>query len=508
MKTKLLFAAILMFQHTYAQTFQRLYGNSGTEIGGSIAVEANGDFVVASNTDFYGQGLNDIMLTKTDSAGNLAWVKTYGGSADDVVSQMRKTADGGYIIVATTESFGVAQREIYVIKVNASGDTTWTRTYGGSGNEYGRAITQAANLDYAICGVTNSYGAGMNDMLLIRTDTSGNTLWTKTYGGSSNDWGYAIQATNDNGFILAGRTMSYGAGNIDIYLVKTDSNGDTLWTKTYGGVNSDRANAVIQTSDDGYLIGGYTISWGAGDYDLFLIKTNSAGVVLWSKTYGGSATDQCTSIIQTADGGYAVAGYTNSFGSNEAWLLKIDFTGTEEWSKYYGASYGDYAYDVRQTSDGGYVLGTKFGLGISTFDMCIIKTDDTGQSGCNETSQSITEGSVIVTVKTGGEVGSGITEMNTTTSVGNPIPPDSIICPTVGIEQLTIGNGQITIHPNPTDGKFQIQSSKFKVEKIEIYDLFGRLLLRSNEPEIDISNYPAGLYIWSVGTARGKLLKQ
>ncbi|MEK0330908.1 MAG: hypothetical protein QQN49_06680, partial [Nitrosopumilus sp.] len=178
---------------------------------------------------------------------------------------------------------------LWCVPLKAEPDTLWTKTFGGSDREWGNSVEQTSDGGYIITGLTESYGTGSDDVWLIKTDALGNTLWTKTFGGSNSDYGSSVQQTSDGGYIITGYTLSYGAGSRDVWLIKTDSSGDTLWTKTFGGSSLDISSSVQQTSDGGYIITGYTGSYGAGYYDVWLIKTDSSGDTLWTKTFGGSS---------------------------------------------------------------------------------------------------------------------------------------------------------------------------------------------------------------------------
>jgi predicted secreted protein len=239
----------------------------------------------------------------------------------------------------------------------AMGTTTWEKIFGGSGNDSGNSVQQTSDGGYIIAGYTESYGAGGQDAWLIKTDANGNKLWDKTFGGSSNDWAISVQQTSDGGYIIAGGTESYGAGGQDAWLIKTDANGNKLWDKTFGGSKLDRATCVQQTSDGGYIVAGYTESYGAGGLDAWLIKTDANGNKLWDKTFGEEADDRAASVQQTSDGGYILAGRkTIPYQGQEAWLIKTNSDGREIWNYGYGISIGDWASSVQQTSDGGYVL--------------------------------------------------------------------------------------------------------------------------------------------------------
>ncbi|MFZ8835404.1 MAG: hypothetical protein ACO2O5_14605 [Candidatus Caldipriscus sp.] len=184
------------------------------------------------------------------------------------------------------------------------------------------------------------------------------TSFAKTYGVALWELAYSVQQTSDGGYIVAGRTYSFGAGGWDILLIKTDANGNLIWAKTYGGTYDDWASSVQQTSDGGYIVAGYTESLGAGWYDIFLIKTDANGNRIWAKTYGGTSAEYANSVQQTSDGGYIVAGWTYSFSAVVDWnifLIKTDANGNVQWAKTYGGTDYDLAFSVEQTSDGGYI---------------------------------------------------------------------------------------------------------------------------------------------------------
>jgi hypothetical protein len=207
--------------------------------------------------------------------------------------------------------------------------STFAKTIGGSNWDIARSIIQSSDGGYVVAGFTQSFGAGGADFYVVKLDSSGNIVWTKTIGGSNWDVAYSIIQSSDGGYIVAGLTYSFGAGDSDIYLVKLDSSGNTVWTKTIGGSNWDVAYSIIQSSDGGYAVAGETYSFGAGGRDIYLVKIDSSGNVQWTKTIGGSYEDAAISIIQSSDGGYAVAGGTQSFGAGywDIYVVKMDANG-------------------------------------------------------------------------------------------------------------------------------------------------------------------------------------
>jgi hypothetical protein len=275
-------------------------------------------------------GYYDIFLIKTDANGNVIWAKTYGGASFDWATSVQQTSDGGYIVAGATWSFGAGNGDIFLIKTDANGNLQWAKTYGGTFGEYARSVQQTSDGGYIVAGNTSSFGAGAVDIFLIKTDANGNMQWAKTYGGIYTDSATSVQQTSDGGYIVAGATWSFGAGNGDFFLIKTDANGNIIWAKTYGGTSYDLATSVQQTSDGGYIVAGSTESFGAGSRDIFLIKTDANGNVIWAKTYGGTNLDSATSVQQTSGGGYIVAGFTESFGAGgrDIFLIKTDANGS------------------------------------------------------------------------------------------------------------------------------------------------------------------------------------
>jgi len=322
-------------------------------------------------------------LVKTDASGDSLWSKTYGGSAFEGVNSVIQTNDGGYLLAGGTDSFGAGDIDMWLVKTNSLGDSLWSRTYGGYGDDLASSVIQTGDGGYLLAGGTVSFGTGDGDMWLVKTNASGDSLWSKTYGGSESEGANSVIQTNDGGYLLAGGTGSFGTGYSDMWVVKTNALGDSLWSKTYGGIYNDGANCLIQTSDGGYLIAGWTLSFGAGGENLWLVKTNAWGDSLWSRTYGGYDYDAANSVISTSDGGYLLAGGTNSFGSGfrDIWLVKTNAAGDSLWSKTYGGVGYDRAFSVVQTSDGAYLLaGWTDSFSAGEYDMWLVCAEGPGTS--------------------------------------------------------------------------------------------------------------------------------
>jgi hypothetical protein len=371
--------AVFVSQSLLAQMdtlWTRTYGSTESDITYCFQQTTDNGFIIVGRTTSYGAGFYDVWLVRTDASGDTLWTQTFGGTEYDAGNYVEQTSDGGFVITGCVQSIGAGSNDVWIIKTDASGDTLWTRLYGGSSSDDGRVIQQLSDKGYMILAGTSSYGPGWHDFWLIRLDASGDTLWTKTYGGSDTDTPNSMEMTTDNGFILAGLTGSFGTGDYDGWLVKTDAAGDTLWTKAYGGAEDERLWDVQQTADGGYIITGYTNSYGAGLDDLWLVKIDGSGDTLWTRTIGGSEIDQGRSIQQTTDGGYIITGYTQSFGagSDDVWLIKTDASGDTLWTKTFGGSEIDRGNCIRQTSDGGYIIvGYTHSYGHGESDVWLIR---------------------------------------------------------------------------------------------------------------------------------------
>jgi hypothetical protein len=353
----------------------KTFGGSDWDSGSSVQQTSDGGFILVGTTTSFGAGGFDVWLIKTDADGNKLWEKTFGGIRDDRGHSVQQTSDGGFILLGWTESFDAREADVWLIKTDASGNIEWDRTFGGSDRDKGSSVQQTSDGGFILVGYTESFGAGWADVWLIKTDADGNKLWEKTFGGSGLDSGSSVQQTSDGGFILVGYTTSFGAGGFDVWLIKTDADGNKLWEKTFGGSGRDWGSSVQQTSDGGFILVGYTTSFGAGD--VWLIKTDANGNKQWDRTFGGSDWDEGWSVQQTSDGGFIIVGWTWSFGAGgpDVWLIKTDANGNKQWDRTFGGSDWDWGFSVQQTSDGGFIIvGSTESFGAGEGDVLLIKS--------------------------------------------------------------------------------------------------------------------------------------
>jgi len=348
-----------------ATEWNQTYGGTDFDEGYSVAQTSDGGYIITGFTGSFGAGQEDVWLIKTDENGIEEWNQTYGRADPDGGFCVKQTSpDGGYIIAGATDSFGGGS-EVWLIKTDENGIEEWNRTYGGAGADWGFCVKQTSpDGGYIITGWTYSFGGG-SEVWLVKTNASGAEEWNQTYGRAGIDRGRCVVQTTDGGYIITGSTTSFGDGD-EVWLIKTYPDGAEEWNRTYGGAGADYAYCVRQTSDGGYIITGDTGSFGDPDGDVWLIKTDASGAEEWNQTYGGTDVDMGFFVVQTSDGGYIITGGTTSFGDIEGdvWLIKTDASGNEKWNQTYGATDEDWGYCVEQTSDGGYIIAG----GTNSFD--------------------------------------------------------------------------------------------------------------------------------------------
>ncbi|UCE23499.1 MAG: T9SS type A sorting domain-containing protein [Candidatus Zixiibacteriota bacterium] len=351
------------------------YGGPYHEFGHACQQTTEGDYLLLGSTYSYGSGSFDIYLVRVDTLGNKVSSATFGGALTEYGYDLHRTSDGGFVIVGSTKSFGAGEKDVYLIRLNASGQPIWSKTFGGPLDDEGRSVRQTADNGFIICGGTFSSGAGYQDVFLIKTDANGNLSWQRTYGGAGGESGSAVRQTADGGYIVVGSTGSFGEGYSSIYVVRTNQNGDSLWATTYGGPRADYGYTVEIARDGGFVFAGATASYGAGSNDAYLIKTDPLGTVEWDRTYGGSDDDRVYSIVETGAGNFILGGNTLSFSSSfNIYIVKADPNGNLIWDQDYGGSESDYCERVFSDMRGNLVVvGRSFSYSAGGSDMYVLK---------------------------------------------------------------------------------------------------------------------------------------
>jgi hypothetical protein len=440
----------------------RIFDGGDSEVGYDVQQTLNGDYIIVGRTD--PPGLNgDLLIIKVDNSGNLIWTKTYGGIYHDEGHSVRQTLDNGFIILGFYE-LGNGNTELWLLKTDEFGDTLWTQRYGGFSNDEGYSVKQTSDGGYACVGITKSFGAGSKDVWLIKTDSNGDSLWTRTYGAEWEEGGNDIYQTYDNGYIITGY-KSYNSVN-RIWLIKVNDQGDTLWTRNYGGTTGGSGLAVLENSDnDIILTGSYSYSGGTYFYsDVHLIKTNSVGDLVWDKKIW--TTGVGLSVQETSEQGYIVAAKSRldqTGNTGNLFLIKTNSFGDTLWTRKYLSNKDGVAYSVKQTSDEGFIFTGFVQTEVFNTDVTIVKTKpDTGTVNVQEH-------------------------------------------PNINLSQYHL----IQNYPNPfnpsTTIRFTISELRFTT--LKIYDLLGRevaTLVNEEKPageyeiEFDGTGLPSGIYFYQL----------
>jgi len=346
-------------------SFERIFGRTDSDGASSVRVTDDGGFILAGSTLLLGEEFGDATLIKLDQYGQLIWSQVYGiEDYSESFSEAIPTNDGGYIAAGSkANSDDNEPPDVWIVKTDASGTVIWDKTFGGNQNDGAADVITTSDGGYLIVGSYEHDTAQRQDVdaYLIKLNASGNLIWEKRWGGELGEGAGCVRQTSDGGYVIAGSTTSYGAGEHDGYLLKLNSNGNDVWYKTYGGTDWDKLGKVVLTDDGGYLIAGWTASFGAQARDVYLVKTDAAGNEQWHKLYGEVHKDGASDVIQTSDGGYLVVGsLENTFFSNywraDGYIIKTDASGNELWSRTYG-DYNDEGFScVREVGDGGYIV--------------------------------------------------------------------------------------------------------------------------------------------------------
>jgi len=363
---------ITQTEPTIYEEWNKTFGGPDYDTGYMVRQTNDGGYIIVGWTYSY-VGNSNLYIIKTDGNGNPQWMKSLGGDGYERGYCVQQTSDGGYIVVGYTTSYGAGGSDAWLIKLDANGTVLWDRTFGGASSDNGYYVQQSDDGGYIIVGATVSYGAGGADVWLIKTDSNGTEMWNKTFGTSIYyEQGYVVYPSNDGGYMVFGRQQ---ADNDEILVIKTDAQGNELWNKTFGGNDGEWLRTAYKTSDGGFILVGRTYSYGVNG-DAYVIKLDAQGNMEWGKNYGGLDYDCGNGITETSDGGYIIAGATKSYGAGyyDSWLIKIDTWGNMEWNLTFGGVENDTFAFIQQTSDGGYIcVGSTQSYGAGNYDVWLVK---------------------------------------------------------------------------------------------------------------------------------------
>lgn len=453
-----------------------------------------------------------VFLLSITHAQNKGFKLTFGGAQPDNGYSAIQVYDSGYVAMGTTSTLGFTNgsSDVLLIKTDTAGAVKWKKHFGSAQLEIGRQIIQTTDTSLVMVGYTNNTNSNGYDVYLLKTDRWGNLLWEKKFGGTDWDFGYSVKETTDGGYIIAGGTYSFGQGNEDMYIIKTDKNGNLLWTKTYGGANDDVANVVKNTSDGGYVIAGETKSINDITGDAYLLKLNAAGDSLWSKYYGGAKEDLVNDITECANGDFALCGITYSFTNKEAdaYLLRVQNNGTLIWSK---NAEKDSVYDsytsILELANGRLVAaGTAEGFGGGGRKDAVIifyKSDGTRDGGTTHGTGEDDGFNSVATTFDKGFIMCGFTD---TTSLGFNAPNLLLVkTDSTGILQgkkflLTVNKNQnetsLMAFPNPASDIVTIVAND--VINLKVIDITGKVIQEhisnTNRLELSVKDISPGIY--------------
>lgn len=546
----------------YAQsTFQHGYGNNRNERCQSAIATQDGGFLLNGATTSFGGGDVDVLIIKTDAQGTILWSQTCGTASNEIPYYTTETFDNKFVFIGTTDALPSSSfNNVLLFKTDSLGNFLWAKTIGGFNYETGLKVIELADHGYGCIGTTESYGAGSADVYFIKTDINGDTIFTRVFGTSDNEKGTSFGTTSDGGFILCGKSSSMISGTL-VYkaiLMRLDSSGNQMWTKLYGDTLFQEAQAVAQTADGGFIVCGSRDFTTSGNYDILLFKTDSAGVIQWSKTYGGNRGEASYTVILNADGSYVLSGYTNSMGygytlrlshengymnnvlsrdiihstnymlgndSTNIFLMKTDANGDTLWTRTYGDSLQEEAFLCQKTHDGGYILsGFSEYNNADSSQMLIIKTDSLGFSGCYEfTSHPVIVSDLLLESNFTYSQISGMDVATLVLPTTNRIIFDSTYClMTTGINSIS-GLNSIHLFPNPTNGKIFVEgflsellvNNPSKQPLIRVCNMVGEIINvpvlinnSENKLELNVSSLPQGMYLLEILTARDRFVQR
>ncbi len=436
----------------------------------------------------------------------------YGGSGYDHARSVWQTNDNGYIVSGFSNVDGTTNTEVFLLKTDSVGAIEWFKFHGGDEIQAGKSVQQTMDNGFIVAGYTNENIGNAYDFLLIKFDQNGELLWKKTYGGEDWDLGEYVEQTFDGGYIIGGSTFSLGNGGEDGYLIKTDANGNVEWSKTYGGSLDDQFQTVRQCSDSGFVAIGRSTSFSNGDDDVFVVRTNKQGDTLWTKTQGDVNSDYGKSILQNPDGSFVFVGVQNepSTGLNKAYLVKLNSLGDTEWSHIFGTVSGDEPSTVKAVPWGGYVYSAyNFGgTGAGGKDLFVLKTGDGGNfeyaktfGGTNDDlafSMQITNDNGFIIAGETKSYGSGLTNVYLIKTDSLGVSSGTVV---IGVDEEP-NEIEAKIYPNPVNTELNLvlpQDIGNNPFNFKLFDINGRLVMsRSfsgvNTFKINLEHLNEGIY--------------
>ncbi|MCX7796168.1 MAG: hypothetical protein N2380_06585 [bacterium] len=362
--------------------WQKTFGGKDIDEANDIYIDSEGYYIVVGYRDFLAEDGPNVYVLKIKESGDKVWEKIFGGKDFDCANSIIETLDKCYIIVGHTASFGAGSYDFYILKIDRNGNKLWEKIFGGKDVDMAVDVKNTPDGGNIIVGSTASFGSGGFDIYVLKLDKNGKKIWEKVFGGKGDDIGNSIEMTSDGGFVIAGSSTSFSLDNSDMYLLKLDNNGNKIWEKTFGGEDADVARSICAISDGGYIIAGYTRSFDAKGNDVYVIKLDKNYNKIWEKRFGKNEIDEANSIIETSDGGYIIGGYTGDLSNGDVYIIKLNKKGDKIWEKTFGGKKIDIARSIQETSNKDYVVaGFTAPFGAGENDLYILKINKDGNTG-------------------------------------------------------------------------------------------------------------------------------
>jgi len=452
-------------------TFDRIIGTTGPNAGDdsptSIKETTDGGYLIVGATQPVDQNYPQILAVKTDNYGKPQWIKTYGGNYNDIAYDAIELQDG-YIIIGSSDSYGSGSYDVFIMKIDKNGNLIWNKSFQTYYDENAYKIIPSPDNNFIICGDTKNTPDRSSNALVMKVNSNGDILWKKNYGDSGGEIANDIVLTPDKtSYVLTGVYSNPSTGKMDVLLIKIDTSGNIIWNKKIGGPEDDLGSSIDATTDGGFIVSGYTASYGNGGRDAMLIKLDASGNIQWLKTFGTSHNDSFSDVIRTSNDEFIATGYINEYFSlqfiyNNIFILKTDQNGNLIWQTQFGGPTDDLGLKVIPTNPNGYLI-----LGVTS---------------------SFAPRSKIYLIK--------VNEEGKLTNVQTPPPPTI----------FTLNQN----YPNPFNSETIINFSieKKSIISLKIYDILGRLVhtLLNYEPKepgyyslsFNAQNLPSGVYIYKL----------
>ncbi len=366
--------------------WQTSFGGSGSELGMAVDACRDGGFIMAGISNSF-EGNYDGWLIKTDSNGAELWNQYIGGDSTDYIYDIKEASNGDFLVVGYSNSWTTYEYDLWVVRTDSAGNELWNITIGGEQTDRGYSIAETADGGIIIQGTTNSYGSGEQDIWLIKTDQAGNQEWDLTFGGELSESSNSLAVTSDGGYFIVGSSNSWSGGDDDLYAIKTNSDGTIEWSNVFDTELASWRFKAVATSSGEYLITGW-IQTESNELDAWIIKLDISGNEIWRTIYGGPDHDRCYGIIEDFDGSYVISGYSRSRNLNDydIWLFKIAEDGNQIWNKYYGSDQYDAGRDLCQAANGDYIIaGFSDSFGDGSYDYYLMRaySDQTSSGAIN-----------------------------------------------------------------------------------------------------------------------------